>query len=306
MAPPLAPAWIEPDDDVLIVPTFASHWPKKPSRPALTNIDVNLIPPPSYSIKLQDLDREELLQGLYFSESTHLYSDNDASNTANDTNFTNKTDSQSNSCPKLERMTKEDIIAQLHHPGTTLPPICPSDCPNGSNTKLLWMPEELHRITGCCHFCNNHHIINASKDRQLVDTGEFLISLGLYTTILKAPRGKAIDWMLSPYLDIVHIDIAFGDCAPTGCYKYTLIFIDHTTWYNWMFGLKSHQHKDILAAFLAFRDEAGSLACQFHCDCDEKHFGTTFDPSSIPTNSLLHQVRPGTNQETALLKHIGK
>ncbi len=178
-APLLAPAHIEPDDDKLIVPTFASHWPKKPPRPALTNIDLNLIPPLTFSVKLQDLDSEELLWWLYLAESTHLSSNNHVSNMANNTNSTNNTNSPSNTWPQLERMTKEDIIAQLHHPGTTLPPICPSNHPNGSNIKLLWMPEELHWIKECCCFCNYCHIIDASKDGHLINTSEFLISLGL-------------------------------------------------------------------------------------------------------------------------------
>jgi hypothetical protein len=169
-------------------------------------------------------------------------------------------------------MTKEDIIAQLHHPGTTLPPFFPSNHPNGSNTKSLWTPEELYQITGCPCFRNYHHIINASKDRQLIDIGEFPISLGSYTTIPKAPRGKAIDQTLSHYLNIFHIDIAFGDCTSIGGYKYPLIFVDRATRYNWTFRLKSLQHEDILAAFLVFCNEAGSLAHQFHFGCDEKLF----------------------------------
>jgi hypothetical protein len=104
----------------------------------------------------------------------------------------------------------------------------------------------------CTCFCNYPHIINASKDGHLIDTREFPISLCLYTTVLKAPRGKAIDQTLSHYLDIVHIDIVFGDCVSIGGYKCTLIFVNHATIYNWMFGLKSLQHEDILAVFLAF------------------------------------------------------
>jgi hypothetical protein len=127
---------------------------------------------------------------------------------------------------------------------------------------------------GCCHFCNYRHIIDGSKDGHLIDTGEFPISLGSYTAIPKAPIGKAIDQTLSHYLDIVHIDIAFGDCALIGGYKYALIFIDRATRYNWSFGLKSFQHEDILAVFLAFRDKAGSLASQFCCNCDGKLFGS--------------------------------
>ncbi len=34
------------------------------------------------------------------------------------------------------------------------------------------------------------------------------------------------------------------------------------------------QHSDIQSAFLSFQDEAGSLARQFQCDCDEKLFGS--------------------------------
>jgi hypothetical protein len=53
------------------------------------------------------------------------------------------------------------------------------------------------------------------------------------------------------------------------------VFVNHATRYNWTFGLKSLQHDDIIAAFLAFRDEAGSLARQFRCDCNEKLFGSS-------------------------------
>ncbi len=73
-----------------------------------------------------------------------------------------------------------------------------------------------------------------------------------------------------------------------------------------MFGLKSFQHEDILAAFLAFRDEAGSLARHSATIVTRNFLVAAFDPSSIPTNPPLHQVQPGANQKTALSKHIGK
>jgi hypothetical protein len=142
-APPLAPALIEPDDSESITPTVTSQWPKKPPHSALINIDLSLIPPPAFLVKLRDLDREELLRGLYLAESTHLSSNNDVSNRANDTNSTDKTDSLSNAHPQLDCMNKEDIIAQLDQPGTILLPIYPSNCPNGFNTKLPWTPEKL-------------------------------------------------------------------------------------------------------------------------------------------------------------------
>ncbi len=81
--------------------------------------------------------------------------------------------------------------------------------------------------------------------------------------------------MLSYYMYIIHVNIAFGDCASVGGYKYALVFIDRAMRYNWTFGLKSLQHDDIIGAFLAFQDEAGSLAPQFRCDCNEKLFSSS-------------------------------
>ncbi len=138
----------------------------------------------------------------------------------------------------------------------------------------MWTAEELHRITGCRRFRNYKHLIQSTKDGSFLDNQEFTISIGAYATIPKAPRGKPIDRTPSKYLDIVHINIAFGDCMSTGGYKYALIFVDRATRFNWCFGLKSLHHDNIIAGFLAFQAEAGSLACQFRCDCDEKLFGS--------------------------------
>ena len=118
-------------------------------------------------------------------------------------------------------------------------------------------------MTGCCRFRNYHHLIHTSKDGQFLDNSKFPVSIGAYTTIPKAPRGKLIDHTPSKYLDIVHIDIAFGDCMSVGGYKYALIFVDRATRFNWCFGLKLLHHDDILSAFLAFCTEAGNLARQF-------------------------------------------
>jgi hypothetical protein len=141
------------------------------------------------------------------------------------------------------------------------------------DTLSAWTPEKLHCITGCQCLRIYNHIIVASLDGKLINNGKFPISLGLYTTISKTPRVKPIDRHQSWYLDTVHVDIAFRDCTLIGGFKYALIFVDCAKCYNWTFGLKSLQHEDILAAFMAFREVAGSLTQKFCCDCDEKMFG---------------------------------
>ena len=171
-------------------------------------------------------------------------------------------------------MEHDDIIAHLHHPISTPTAVCPCDTPNPSDTKSTWTAEELHRITGCHRFCNYKHLIQSTKHGLFVDNGEFPASIDAYATIPKAARGKPIDCTPPKYLHIVHINIAFGDCMSIGGYKYALIFVDRATQFNWCFGLKSLHHNDIIAGFMAFWAEAGSLTHQFRCDCDKKLFGS--------------------------------
>ena len=72
---------------------------------------------------------------------------------------------------------------------------------------------------------------------MLVDSGPPIPSLEEFATINKSKRGKALAQPVR-YLERVHVDIAFGDCPSRGGFRYTLIFIDRATRYNWEFGLK--------------------------------------------------------------------
>ena len=287
------PAVIEADDnDVppVALPTFVSHWPKKPIAPPAPPNVLPFIPPPAYSVRLKDLTREELIQRLYSVEHVHCPDDGD--------------NVPAQRCPPvpLECMPDEEIVATLHHPNSRLPPVRPCDTPNASETKRTYTPEELHRLTGCRRFRNYQHIISSTKDGILLNSGEFPLSLGAYSTIPKAPRGKVIDRLPAKYLDIVNVDIAFGDCVSVGGYKFALIFVDRATRYNWTFGLKSLQHTDIQAAFLAFRDEAGALARQFRCDCDEKLFGSAVRSFLHGHNSSIAATPAGRQSSNGLVE----
>jgi len=240
------PTTIEPDNDNSnFTPTFASHWPKRPPSPQHTPLDMSLLPPSKYTTSLKDLSREELILRLYSLDPQQI-----------------PTHKLATTAP-LECMSSEDIISSLHHSDKPPPSIRPCDTPNASDNKHHFTAEELHRLTGCRRFRNYRHLIYTSKDGQFLDNGEFPLSLGAYTTIPKSPRGKPLDRTSSKYLDIVHVDIAFGDCMSVGGYKYALIFVDRATRFNWCFSLKSLHHEDILSTFLAFWAEAGHLARQF-------------------------------------------
>jgi len=226
------PALIEPDDGLDDQPSFASHWPKRPSSPPHHPLDMSLLPPSKYTKSLKDMDREELISRLYSLESQQ-----------------DQPSKPATTAP-LECMSSEDIVLSLHHSDKPPPAIRPCDTPNALDTKHHFTAEELHRLTGCRQFRNYRHLVHTTKDGQFLDNGEFPVSIGAYTTIPKAPRGKPLDRAFSKYLDIVHVDIAFGDCMSVGGCKYALIFVDRATCFNWCFGLKSLHHNDILLAFL--------------------------------------------------------
>ena len=93
----------------------------------------------------------------------------------------------------LSALPPEKIVEHFHHPGSTLPAVRPCDTANASDTKTHWSGEEIHRIMGCRKFRNYKHILQVSRDGEWIDGGEFPPSLGSFTTIPKAKRGKLLD-----------------------------------------------------------------------------------------------------------------
>ena len=277
-----------PPDAIDTMPTYVNHNPKQPPRPSsptnvieIDDIQSNI---KDFSVSLKDLSREELIEKLYTFEQP-----------AQDTTVPT---------PKvlLSTMSKEEIAKHLHSSEDSMPPIRSCDTPNGSDTKTHWTGEELHRITGCRRLRNYRHLIHTSKDGQFVDGGEFPVSLGAYSTIPKARRGGPIDRTLNKFLDIVHMDIGFGDCMSIGGARYALILVDRATRYNWVFSLKSLSSSDIISALKSFRAEAGRLATEFRCDCDEKLFGSAIKSFLHDDNSKVVAAPAGRQSSNGLVE----
>ncbi len=162
--------------------------------------------------------------------------------------------------------------------------------------------EELHHALGCRCFRNYKHTIQASLDGHWVDGGELPLALGAYTTVPKAPRGSSINRENSCFLDIVHIDIVFGDCVAPGGYCYALIFVDRAPRYNWVFGLKDLSSDSILSAFCLFQGDAGLYARCFHSDCNAKLFGTKIREYLLGKDSNIIATAAGWQSGNGLIK----
>jgi hypothetical protein len=93
------PVTIKPEDNVDL-PSYSSHYPKKPPTPPTPIYDLSNLPPPEYSISLKYLDKEELIQRLYSLEHAPNYG----------------TGKAVSALVPLECMTQENIINKLHRP----------------------------------------------------------------------------------------------------------------------------------------------------------------------------------------------
>jgi hypothetical protein len=155
---------------------------------------------------------------------------------------------------------------------------------------------------GCRCFQNNKHILQTSLDGQWIDGGEFPMALGSYATIPKAARGGDIDRTKSLFLDIVHVDIAFGDCISVGGFCNALILVDRATRYNWVYGLKDLSSDSILSALHYFKADAGSYACCFRLDCDAKLFGTRIREHLIDNDSNIVATAAGRQSANGLVE----
>jgi hypothetical protein len=187
----------------------------------------------------------------------------------------------------LPTMSSEDIARLVHHPGTSFPSVWPCDTASASNTKTHCTVEELHCIMVCQKFRNYKHLLQVSRDGEWVDGGKIPSSLGSYTTIPKAKRGGALNHTKYFYLDAIHMDIAFGDCILVDGFFNTLILVNHATQYNWTFGLQTLSSEDIILALCLFCAVAGSLACCFYLDCDQKLFGLAVSEYLIDGHSKV-------------------
>jgi hypothetical protein len=135
-----------------------------------------------------------------------------------------------------------------------------------------------------------------------VDGSKFPLSISAYTTIPKEPRGGAIDREELSYLDIIHVDIAFGDCIASGGYWYALIFVDRATKYNWVLDLKDLSRNSIILAFHLFCGDAGSYAQCFCSDCNATLFGTKICEHLINNNSNMVAAAAGWQLANGLVE----
>ncbi len=168
-----------------------------------------------------------------------------------------------------KRISREALLSFLPNGCTTPPPIRPCDTANGSDTTRHLPADQIYRLYGNRRFKNYQNFCFAAKDSKFINGGHPTHTLGEFATIPKRKRGDPIP-RPTKALEKVHLDIVFGDGIGWLGFRYALQFVDRSTRYIWVFGLKSLHADAIISAFTQFRAEAGCMASHFRTDCDAK------------------------------------
>jgi hypothetical protein len=74
------------------------------------------------------------------------------------------------------------------------------------------------------------------------------------------------------YGNVWHIDISFGPCTGIGGIKYTFLFVDHSTWFKFVYGLKNLT-SSLHSAMNQFLIDCGPTPKLIRTDFDQKLIG---------------------------------
>ena len=131
---------------------------------------------------------------------------------------------------------------------------------------------ELHRYIGFRQLKDWNSILNVAQPKiSFVTTNNDIpLELGDVANIKKSRRNTSPIPRPPAFLDVVHCDIAYGDCKAIGGARFCLILVDRATRYCWIYALKSLCHTNIIKVFQQFQVDAGSLPHRLYTDFDSK------------------------------------
>ena len=136
---------------------------------------------------------------------------------------------------------------------------------------IRFTTHEPHTMLGSRSLRNWHDIGDiALPTVQVSETGDIPLELGDVTNLRSARKNKTPVPRPENFLDIVHCDLRYGDCASVGGVRYVLMLVDRATWYTWTHGLKSLTQEEIVKGFVKFKLAMGKLPKRIYTDFDHR------------------------------------
>ena len=106
----------------------------------------------------------------------------------------------------------------------------------------------------------------------MVEVSEPILSVGDPVNIQRGRKGKSLTRPKTA-LDVIGMDIGYGDGTSLGGFKYTLLLVDRTTHKTWVYGLCDMNGSTIADAIWSFFIDAGGIPRCIQCDFDPSLLG---------------------------------
>jgi hypothetical protein len=151
------------------------------------------------------------------------------------------------------------------------PPVRPCEIPKSSTAAhTRYTPQQLHRLFGCCNVAGCKQLQSLSI--KVVDTGDPPLSIRSVVNIERGRKGCSLSQPLKA-LNVVDMDICYGDGVSPAGYSYCLMLVNRATRKTWVHGLKDMNGKTISDALWRFFIDAGGFPRWIQCDFDPKFIG---------------------------------
>ena len=191
---------------------------------------------------------------------------------------------------RMDGIVTQKVITQLIQQGFLLPSLTtPTLTP--STTTPLDRPEllpsdkvpsltpghrrlsihQLHHYIGFRTLKNWHSLINVGQPTiDIINYGTPPLELGDVANIRTSRRNTTPIPCPPNFLDVVHLDIGYGDCKAVEGAKYVILLVDWATRFSWVYALHSLNHKEIISVLQQFMIDAGASPHHIYTDFDPK------------------------------------
>ena len=106
----------------------------------------------------------------------------------------------------------------------------------------------------------------------MVDVSEPILSVGNVVNIQRGRKGKSLT-RPKMALDVIGMDIKYGNGTSPGAFKYTLLLVNRATHKTWVYGLRDMNGSTIADAIWSFFIDARGIPRHIQCDFDTRFLG---------------------------------
>ena len=138
-------------------------------------------------------------------------------------------------------------------------------------SKRRFTLHDLHRYFGFRQIKDWTTLLSTGQPTiDIINTGDPPMEIGDVANIKASRRNKTPLPRPQSFLDVVHMDIGFGDCVSHGGYKYVILFVDRATRETFIYGVSTLSSSNLIKVFQRFFSDAKGVPKRILTDFESK------------------------------------